>query len=76
MELPFEALDGQYLKSVHYGSSNKTTTLLFDLGAKLRLWPYERAEIDETQWSLCSIDSVYWNFLPEGRIDMKMGHEK
>ena len=76
MELPFEALDGQCLVATHYDSSDKIATLLFDLGAKVRLWPYEGAETDETQWSLCSIDGIYWDFLSEGRINIKKGHEK
>lgn len=75
MALSFEALDGQYLKSINYDSLNKIVSLKFDLGAKLRLWPNLNAEIHESQWSICSIDNIYRDFLAAGQIDIKTGGE-
>jgi len=75
MALPFEGLDGQYLKSVQYDALSKTTELTFDLGAELRLWPNEDLEDHESQWTLCSVDNVYRSFIWSGHIDVTTGDD-
>jgi len=75
MALPFEALDGQYLKSAHYDAMSKSTTLIFDLGAELRLSPNYDVEDQESQWSLCSIDNIYRTFVLRGNIDVATGND-
>lgn len=75
MEQPFLALEGQYLKSVRYDSLSKAATLIFDLGAELRLWPNENSDVEEDQWSLSSIDKIYKTFLRSGDIVVKSGNE-
>jgi hypothetical protein len=73
MEQPFLALDGQRLKSVCYVSLDKTTTLTFDLGAELRLWPNANVDEEADQWSLASIDGVYRSFIHSGKVIVKSG---
>ncbi|CAE6844831.1 hypothetical protein R69619_07174 [Paraburkholderia nemoris] len=73
--MPFEAVDGQYLTTVHYDALTKTTTLMFDLGAQLRLWPNEDVDDHEPQWSLCSIDKAYSSFILSGDIDIAAGDD-
>ncbi|WP_211632399.1 hypothetical protein [Paraburkholderia nemoris] len=75
MAIPFEAVDGQYLTTVHYDALTKTTTLMFDLGAQLRLWPNEDLDDHEPQWSLCSIDKAYSSFILSGDIDIAAGDD-
>jgi hypothetical protein len=75
MAMPFEAVDGQYLKTVHYDALTRTTTLMFDLGAQLRLWPNEDVDDHESQWSLCSIDKAYSSFILSGDIDVTAGDD-
>lgn len=76
MALPFEGLDGQYLKSVQYDTESKLTILTFDLGAELRLWPNEASEEREPQWSLCSIAGIHSSFLLSGELDVTTGDAK
>lgn len=75
MEQPFLALEGQYLKSVRYDCLSKAATLIFDLGAELRLWPNENSDVDEDQWSLSSIDKFYKALLRDGEVIVKSGNE-
>lgn len=75
MELPFAALDGQYLNSINYEELTKSVTLTFDLGGELRLWPSDYSDDDEDQWAISSVDNVYRGFLKSGVMTTKSGDE-
>ncbi|CAM2154069.1 conserved protein of unknown function [Pararobbsia alpina] len=71
--LPFEALDGQFLKSVQYDEVDKAMSLFFDLGAELQMWPNADTDDDEAQWTLASIDKVYRSFVSSGALQVEQG---
>jgi hypothetical protein len=75
MALPFEALDGQYLESVSYDSDTKSVVLTFDLGADLRLSPCGDLGDQESQWTICSIDNIYREFLLSGEVRLASGDD-
>ena len=68
------AIDGQKLTVFELDATSRTTTLEFDLGGALAIWPYE-AGVDE-QWSLYLPDGNVLTYRTDGCCSVSRGIEK
>lgn len=68
------AVDGQKLTAFTLDAASRTTTLSFDLGATLTIWPHGAG--DDEQWSLYQRDSNVLTYRADGRCSHGRGDEK
>lgn len=73
MDVPFEALSGQYVESVLYDEFSRSCIFNFDLGAKLKISPKMDCDLRDKQWTLSSKDDVYVSLLNDGEIYRETG---